>query len=75
MHAFWQGSCPAELPANAALDLATREGPLEAARMATLGAVPALVPGSIAFKKIDSLMRGHTLPELALQWADVFAGV
>lgn len=69
VHVFWQGSNPAELPDNAALDLATREGPLEAARAATVGAVPALIPGGIAFKKIDSLMRGHTLPELAACFA------
>ncbi len=65
VHVFWQGSQPAELPGNAALDLATREGSLEAARAATIGAVPALAQTDIAFKKIDSLMRGHTLPELA----------
>lgn len=69
VHAFWQGSNPAELPDNAALDLATREGPLEAARAKTVDAVPALVPAGIAFKKIDSLMRGHTLPELAACFA------
>ena len=65
VHAFWQGSRPAALPANAALDLATREGSLEAARAATAGAVPALKHAGLAFKKIDSLMRGHTLAELA----------
>lgn len=65
VHAFWQGSRPAELPGNAALDLATREGPLEAARAATIGARSVLTQADIAFKKIDSLMRGHTLPELA----------
>ena len=69
VHAFWQGSRPAELPGNAALDLATREGSLDTAHAATLGAVPALVQGGIAFKKIDSLMRGHTLPELAACFA------
>lgn len=66
VHALWQGSYGAGLPANAALDLATREGSLETARAATLGAVPALAQGGIAFKKIDSLMRGHTLAELAV---------
>lgn len=66
VHALWQGGYGAGLPANAALDLATREGSLEAARAATLAAVPALAQGGIAFKKIDSLMRGHTLAELAV---------
>ena len=61
VHAFWQGSRPAALPANAAIDLATREGSLEAARAATSARCPPLEQADIAFKKIDSLMRGHTL--------------
>ena len=65
VHVFWQATDPALLPQNAALDLATREGAREAARAATIAAVPSLIPAGIAFKKIDSLLRGHTLVELA----------
>ncbi len=69
IHAFWQGArretAPAALPANAALDLGTREAGRDAAVAATLAAAPLLEGAGIAFKKIDSLMRGQTLPELA----------
>ncbi len=65
IHAFWQGAAPAALPANAALDLGTREAGRDAAVAATRAAAPVLDGAGIAFKKIDSLMRGQTLPELA----------
>jgi D-threonate/D-erythronate kinase len=63
--AFWHGVIPAELPDNAALDSGTRE--LEAAAAAAIagGLSRHLSAGSIAFKKIDSLIRGPTIAELA----------
>lgn len=57
------------LPANAALDLGTRETDRATACAATAAALPALRGASIAFKKIDSMMRGQTLPELAACYA------
>ena len=65
VHAFWQPMEAGSLPVNAALDIATREGDLAAARDAATAAAPALRHGGLAFKKIDSLMRGHSLAELA----------
>lgn len=62
---FWR--MPAALPPSAAMDSGTREQDAErAAAMATRTASllhPA--PGTIAFKKVDSLLRGHSGLELA----------
>ena len=65
VHAFWHGALPLDLPANAALDSSTRE--LDPARAAALvtALTPALKGAGIAFKKVDSLMRGPTLAEAA----------
>jgi uncharacterized protein YgbK (DUF1537 family) len=65
VHAFWQGARPDELPANTAIDTGTREGDEAAARAATTAAAPVLAGADIAYKKVDSLLRGHSLPELA----------
>lgn len=63
--AFWHGAIPASLPPSAALDSGTRElGAAPAA--ATVSALAAsLAGGGIAYKKIDSLLRGPTIAELA----------
>jgi uncharacterized protein YgbK (DUF1537 family) len=54
-----------DLPASAALDSATRESE-PAAAMAQVGRLVHLLEGAdIAFKKIDSLLRGPTLAEIA----------
>lgn len=65
VHTFWHGAIPPDLPGNAALDSGTRElGAAEAA--ATVAAlVPHMAGAGIAYKKIDSLLRGPTLAELA----------
>jgi len=65
MLAFWHGALPAALPANAALDSGTRE--LDAAASTTIVArlSDALTGAAIAYKKIDSLLRGPTLLEAA----------
>jgi uncharacterized protein YgbK (DUF1537 family) len=63
--AFWHGAIPAILPANAALDSGTRELDRDAATRIVAALVPALDRAAVAFKKVDSLMRGPTLAEIA----------
>ena len=65
VHAFWQGAHPGALPPNAAIDTGTREGDEASARSATAAASIALTGAGVPFKKIDSLIRGHSLAELA----------
>ena len=65
VHAFWHGAIPAALPGNAALDSGTRElQPGQAAAIVS-GLAHHLSGVAIAFKKIDSLIRGPTIAELA----------
>src|SRR3954452_10153868 len=63
--AFWHGAIPSALPANAALDSGTRELDVEAAVRRVVELTNTLTPADIAFKKVDSLMRGPTLAEAA----------
>jgi len=63
--AFWHGALPAALPANAALDSGTRELDATAARAMVAELTTALTGATIAYKKIDSLLRGPTLAEAA----------
>lgn len=60
----WHGHAPAHA-GSAALDLGTREADAATAEAAMARALPFLRAGQPAFKKIDSLIRGQTLPELA----------
>ena len=69
VHAFWQAAPPSPLPASAAIDTGTRERDEASARAVITGASAALASAAIAFKKIDSLIRGQTLPELAACYA------
>ena len=69
VHAFWQGTRPGTLPANAAIDTGTREMDEAKARAIVTAASAALGGATIAYKKIDSLIRGQTLPELAASYA------
>jgi D-threonate/D-erythronate kinase len=62
---FWNGAIPDELPANAALDSTTRELDPEQAGAIVAEMTPHLADATIAFKKVDSLMRGATIVELA----------
>jgi uncharacterized protein YgbK (DUF1537 family) len=62
---FWHGSLPAELPARAAVDTGTREKGAAEARAVVASLAPVLAASEMAFKKVDSLMRGQTLAELA----------
>src|SRR4051794_33799708 len=62
---YWPDVIPTELPQSAALDTATRElGRAEAIGVLDrLGLT--LASGALAFKKIDTLLRGHPAAELA----------
>jgi D-threonate/D-erythronate kinase len=62
---FWNGAIPDKLPANAALDSITRELDPKQAAAIVAELTPHLADATIAFKKIDSLMRGATIGELA----------
>jgi uncharacterized protein YgbK (DUF1537 family) len=66
---MWQDTV---LPEAAAIDSGTRELPEAAARLAIERVAPLLVGGAPAFKKIDSLLRGHVALELAacMRWFD-----
>jgi uncharacterized protein YgbK (DUF1537 family) len=62
---YWHGAVPQTLPANAALDSGTRElMPAPAAAIVT-ELTAHLTDAVVAYKKIDSLLRGSTLAELA----------
>ena len=65
IRAYWAGAIPSELPATAALDSGTRElGECDA--LATVGRLaPALARSGLAYKKLDSLLRGNTVAEIA----------
>ena len=65
VQAFWHGAIPAELPANAALDSGTRELDVAAAVATVAGLAWTLRGAEIAYKKVDSLLRGPTLAEVA----------
>jgi uncharacterized protein YgbK (DUF1537 family) len=55
----------ANLPAATALDTGTREADAATAEATMLRLAPVLRQADIAFKKIDSLLRGHVRRELA----------
>ncbi len=69
VHVFWHGAIPDPLPASAALDSGTREHDAVSARAIVAGLASRLSAAAIAFKKIDSLLRGPTLAELAACFA------
>lgn len=62
---FWHGAFPSVLPENAALDSGTRELAAPPATEIVASLTAHLADASIAYKKIDSLLRGSTLAELA----------
>lgn len=65
IRAYWAGAIPPELPAAAALDSGTREQGEDDA-VAIIGRLaPALASAGLAFKKLDSLLRGNTMAEIA----------
>jgi D-threonate/D-erythronate kinase len=65
IHAFWHGAIPDDLPPNAALDSGTREQGQHAAAAVVGTLLPSISRSALAFKKIDSLMRGPTFAEVA----------
>lgn len=62
---FWSGHPAGVLPPSAALDTGTRESPSAEAVAAVEALAPALRGADIAYKKLDSLLRGHALAEVA----------
>lgn len=64
LHAYWHDGLPEALPASAAVDTGTREASAAEATRRVARLAPMLAKGDIAFKKVDSLIRGHTLAEL-----------
>ncbi len=59
---FWKP--PLALPATASIDLATRELTEAEARVTTQRLACLLDPAEVAFKKLDSLLRGHMAAEI-----------
>ena len=62
---YWAEVIPSQLPASAALDSGTRELGRAEAVAAVDRLASTLAGGGIAYKKVDSLLRGHPAAELA----------
>ncbi|WP_207791827.1 four-carbon acid sugar kinase family protein [Siccirubricoccus phaeus] len=62
----WDGAAPA---GSLALSSATREASREAAIAAMRALAPSLAGADIAYRKLDSLLRGQVAAELAACWA------
>jgi D-threonate/D-erythronate kinase len=62
---YWPDVIPTELPQSAALDTATRELGRPEAIAVLERLIPTLASGALAFKKVDTLLRGHPAAELA----------
>ena len=63
---LWDGAATQTLPpGSAALDSGTREATRDAAFERVRALAPALAGAGIAYKKVDSLLRGHVAAELA----------
>lgn len=63
--AFWHDAVPKRLPGSTALDSGTREADSHFAAERVAALAPALAAADIAFKKIDSLLRGAAAAEIA----------
>jgi D-threonate/D-erythronate kinase len=61
----WPEILPAEVPGCLAIDSGTREASADAAARIVGGLTPHLCGAGLAFKKVDSLMRGPWVAELA----------
>ena len=61
----WANRLPAIIPQSLAIDSGTREYPRTKAAEIVHGLAPLLHNGTIAYKKVDSLMRGAWPGELA----------
>ncbi|CAA9270777.1 MAG: FIG01007969: hypothetical protein [uncultured Acetobacteraceae bacterium] len=62
---FWSGLPTDAPPPSAALDTGTRERTAAEAVAAVEALAPALRGADVAYKKLDSLLRGHALAEVA----------
>jgi D-threonate/D-erythronate kinase len=62
---FWGGASAHALPPSAALDTGSREGTAAEAVAAVEALAPALRGADIGYKKLDSLLRGNALAEVA----------
>ncbi|WP_343898281.1 four-carbon acid sugar kinase family protein, partial [Craurococcus roseus] len=62
---FWRAPDTGPLPPSAALDTGTREGAAAEAVAAVEALAPSLRGADIAYKKLDSLLRGSALAEVA----------
>jgi uncharacterized protein YgbK (DUF1537 family) len=62
---FWHSGIPASVPGTAAIDSGTRERSAGDAAGIVTGLAPLIAGADIAYKKIDSLLRGPTIAELA----------
>jgi uncharacterized protein YgbK (DUF1537 family) len=65
----WHGPLGASLPPNVAIDAATRECRVAEAVARHRVLAPLLAGADIAFKKLDSLLRGHAFAEMAALFA------
>lgn len=59
------GDIPTVAPAHLAVDAATRDAGADIARAAAVRLAPFLAEGDPAFRKLDSLLRGHAAIEIA----------
>ena len=62
---YWHTGIPAMLPRSAAIDSGTRERSARDASGIVTALAPLIAGADIAYKKIDSLLRGPTIAELA----------
>jgi uncharacterized protein YgbK (DUF1537 family) len=62
---YWHDAIPRDLPATAAIDTRTRDVSRPHAEATIAALAPLMIGAGIAYKKIDSLLRGPTLAEIA----------
>jgi len=65
VHAFWHGGDVDALPANAAFDTGTREANRDDAIATVAALAPMLAGDGLSYKKLDSLLRGSSIAEIA----------
>lgn len=62
---YWHDALPTNLAETAAIDTRTRDVDRAHAEATIAALAPLMISADIAYKKIDSLLRGPTLPEIA----------
>ena len=68
MPVFWAGALPEIRPKNCAIDSGTREQDRQSAIRMVERLAADLVEAALPYKKVDSLLRGHTMAELTACW-------